>query len=160
MWAGLAAASAFWPAFAGAAEIGSYSAVTADRLTNPEPGNWMLYRRTYDGQGFSPLDKINTTNVKNLARSDAPTGCSIHLEGQCVCVFQPPQRQFALTTALLPLPRFAENPLTARLSARAITISLGSSAPLPRLTRYASPLRGRHHRRLRRKQRMLCICPA
>ena len=66
MWAGLAAASAFWPAFAGAAEIGNYSPVTADRLTNPEPGNWMLYRRTYDGQGFSPLDKINTTNVKNL----------------------------------------------------------------------------------------------
>src|SRR5260221_954509 len=26
----------------------------------------MLYRRTYDGQGYSPLDKINTTNVKNL----------------------------------------------------------------------------------------------
>src|SRR6201993_2834397 len=66
MWAGLAAAAAFWPAFAGAAEIGNYSPVTADRLTDPEPGNWMLYRRTYDGQGYSPLDKINTTNVKNL----------------------------------------------------------------------------------------------
>ena len=65
-WAGLAAAAAFWPAFAGTAEIGNYSLVTADRLANPEPGNWMLYRRTYDGQGFSPLDKINTTNVKNL----------------------------------------------------------------------------------------------
>src|SRR5260370_41102325 len=26
----------------------------------------MLYRRTYDGQGYSPLDKINTSNVKNL----------------------------------------------------------------------------------------------
>jgi alcohol dehydrogenase (cytochrome c) len=66
MWAGLAAASALWPAFGGAAEIGNYSPVTADRLANPEPGNWILYRRTYDGQGFSPLDKINTTNVKNL----------------------------------------------------------------------------------------------
>ena len=33
---------------------------------NPEPGNWMLYRRTYDGQGYSPLDQINTSNVKNL----------------------------------------------------------------------------------------------
>ena len=66
MWAGLAAASALWPAIAAAGEIGNYSPVTADRLTNPEPGNWMLYRRTYDGQGYSPLDKINTTNVKNL----------------------------------------------------------------------------------------------
>ena len=33
---------------------------------NPEPGNWMHYRRTYDGQGYSPLDQINTSNVKNL----------------------------------------------------------------------------------------------
>ena len=38
----------------------------ADRLENPEPGNWMHYRRTYDGQGYSPLDQINTSNVKNL----------------------------------------------------------------------------------------------
>ena len=66
MWAGLAAASAVWPAVAVAGEIGNYSPVTAQRLTNPEPGNWMLYRRTYDGQGYSPLDKITTTNVKNL----------------------------------------------------------------------------------------------
>ena len=40
--------------------------VTQQRLENPEPGNWMLYRRTYDGQGYSPLDQINTSNVKNL----------------------------------------------------------------------------------------------
>ena len=40
--------------------------VDQQRLTNPEPGNWMLYRRTYDGQGYSPLDKINSSNVKNL----------------------------------------------------------------------------------------------
>jgi alcohol dehydrogenase (cytochrome c) len=32
----------------------------------PEPGNWLLYRRTYDGHGYSPLDQINTNNVKNL----------------------------------------------------------------------------------------------
>jgi alcohol dehydrogenase (cytochrome c) len=40
--------------------------VTQARLENPEPGNWMLYRRTYDGQGYSPLEQINTSNVKNL----------------------------------------------------------------------------------------------
>src|SRR5260370_28854224 len=66
IWAGLAAASALWPVIAAAGEIGNYNPVTAERLTNPEPGNWMLYRRTYDGQRYSPLDKINTTNVKNL----------------------------------------------------------------------------------------------
>ena len=49
-----------------AGPIENYSPVTADRLQNPEPGNWMLYRRTYDGQGYSPLDQINTSNVKNL----------------------------------------------------------------------------------------------
>ena len=48
---------------AGAGPIENYSPVTADRLNNPEPGNWMLYRRTYDGQGYSPLDQINTSNV-------------------------------------------------------------------------------------------------
>src|SRR6202048_1922489 len=54
------------PCAAGAVLIENYSPLTADRLKNPEPGNWMHYRRTYDGQGYSPLDQINTTNVKNL----------------------------------------------------------------------------------------------
>src|SRR5438445_7942636 len=52
---------------AAAGPIENYSPVTAQRLTNPEPGNWMLYRRTYDGQGYSPLDQIDTTNVTSLA---------------------------------------------------------------------------------------------
>src|SRR5712691_774719 len=66
LYGGLVAAAGLMPAAASAAEITNYSTVTADRLANPEPGNWMLYRRTYDGQGYSPLDKINTSNVKNL----------------------------------------------------------------------------------------------
>ena len=49
-----------------AGPIENYSPVTDARLQNPEPGNWMLYRRTYDGQGYSPLDQINTNNVKDL----------------------------------------------------------------------------------------------
>jgi alcohol dehydrogenase (cytochrome c) len=40
--------------------------VTPARLTNPEPGNWLMNHRTYDAQRYSPLDKINTANVKNL----------------------------------------------------------------------------------------------
>src|SRR5436853_5322637 len=40
--------------------------VTAERLANPEPQNWLMNHRTYDGQRYSPLDKINKGNVKNL----------------------------------------------------------------------------------------------
>ena len=47
-------------------ELPSYAPVTQERLENPEIGNWLLYRRTYDGHGFSPLRQINTDNVKDL----------------------------------------------------------------------------------------------
>ncbi|HTP90540.1 MAG TPA: PQQ-dependent dehydrogenase, methanol/ethanol family [Xanthobacteraceae bacterium] len=42
--------------------------VTPDRLINAdkEPQNWLMNHRTYDGQRFSPLDKINRDNVRNL----------------------------------------------------------------------------------------------
>jgi alcohol dehydrogenase (cytochrome c) len=63
----LAASACLFSITAGAAPIENYSPVTADRLKNPEPGNWMHYRRTYDGHGYSPLDQINTSNVKSLA---------------------------------------------------------------------------------------------
>ena len=44
----------------------SYDPVTAERLLKPEPQNWLMYRGTYNGQGYSPLDKINASNVKRL----------------------------------------------------------------------------------------------
>jgi alcohol dehydrogenase (cytochrome c) len=40
--------------------------VTPERLANPEPQNWLMNHRTYDGQRFSPLDKINKSNIKGL----------------------------------------------------------------------------------------------
>src|SRR5258706_2048457 len=40
--------------------------VTPQRLANPEPQNWLMNHRTYDGQRFSPLARINKDNVKNL----------------------------------------------------------------------------------------------
>ncbi len=42
--------------------------VTPERLLNPdkEPQNWLMNHRTYDGQRFSPLARINTGNVKGL----------------------------------------------------------------------------------------------
>src|ERR1700683_3935432 len=42
--------------------------VTPERLLNPdrEPQNWLMNHRTYDGQRFSPLARIDKDNVKNL----------------------------------------------------------------------------------------------
>jgi alcohol dehydrogenase (cytochrome c) len=42
--------------------------VTPERLLNlnKEPQNWLMNHRTYDGQRFSPLTRINRDNVKNL----------------------------------------------------------------------------------------------
>jgi alcohol dehydrogenase (cytochrome c) len=42
--------------------------VTPDRLVNAdrEPQNWLMNHRTYDAQRYSPLDRINKGNVKNL----------------------------------------------------------------------------------------------
>src|ERR1700720_3865517 len=42
--------------------------VTPERLltAHPEPQNWLMNHRTYDAQRYSPLDKINKGNVKDL----------------------------------------------------------------------------------------------
>src|SRR5262245_4378723 len=40
--------------------------VTDAMLRNPDPGDWLMFRRTYDGQSYSPLDRINRNNVKDL----------------------------------------------------------------------------------------------
>jgi alcohol dehydrogenase (cytochrome c) len=44
----------------------AYSPVTDERLTNPEPENWLMTRGNYQGWSYSPLGQITTTNVKNL----------------------------------------------------------------------------------------------
>src|SRR5438552_15830946 len=40
--------------------------VTDAMLRNPPPGDWLMWRRTYNAWGYSPLDQINKANVKNL----------------------------------------------------------------------------------------------
>ena len=40
--------------------------VTDEMLLKPDPGDWLMWRRTYDGYGFSPLDQITKDNVKDL----------------------------------------------------------------------------------------------
>jgi alcohol dehydrogenase (cytochrome c) len=59
----LLAGSAICAAFGSAALAAD---VTPDRLANPEPGNWLMNHRSYDSQRYSPLDRINKTNVKSL----------------------------------------------------------------------------------------------
>ena len=44
----------------------NYKPVTADRLKAPEDGECLMVRRTYDGWGYSPLDKITSGNVSRL----------------------------------------------------------------------------------------------
>src|SRR5580693_4272441 len=48
------------PAFA--AEVTPERLINADR----EPQNWLMNHRTYDAQRYSPLDRINRGNVKDL----------------------------------------------------------------------------------------------
>ena len=45
----------------------NYAPVSDERLREPEPEGWLMYRRTYDGWGFSPLDRIDASNVVDLA---------------------------------------------------------------------------------------------
>ena len=35
-------------------------------LLSPPEGDWLMWRRTYNHWGYSPLDQINTSNVSNL----------------------------------------------------------------------------------------------
>ncbi len=57
--------------------------VTTQRLLNPdkEPQNWLMNHRSYDGQRFSPLARINKGNVKGLRLAYAvPLGGSGGME--------------------------------------------------------------------------------
>jgi alcohol dehydrogenase (cytochrome c) len=40
--------------------------VTDAMLREPSPGDWLHWRRTYDGLGFGPIDQINRSNARNL----------------------------------------------------------------------------------------------
>jgi len=43
------------------------SAVTDAMLRSPPAEDWLIWRRTYDSQGFSPLKQITDRNVKSLS---------------------------------------------------------------------------------------------
>ncbi len=44
----------------------NYKPVTPDELTQPADGDWLMYRRTYNGWGYSPLSQITAANVSGL----------------------------------------------------------------------------------------------
>jgi alcohol dehydrogenase (cytochrome c) len=44
----------------------NYKPVTAAQLTKPGDGDWLQYRRTYDGWGYSPLAQITAGNAHDL----------------------------------------------------------------------------------------------
>jgi alcohol dehydrogenase (cytochrome c) len=41
--------------------------VTDEMLKNPDPSDWLMWRRTLDHWGFSPLDQIDRANVRELS---------------------------------------------------------------------------------------------
>jgi alcohol dehydrogenase (cytochrome c) len=51
---------------AGAAQPADWEPITLERLLDPEPGDWVSYRRTYDVTAFSPLTQIDRETVAHL----------------------------------------------------------------------------------------------
>ncbi len=48
------------------AQVRKSTPVTDAMLQKPDPANWMMWRRTLDSWGYSPLNQINRTNVAQL----------------------------------------------------------------------------------------------
>jgi hypothetical protein len=46
--------------------LAALTPVTDAMLARPAPGEWLTWRRTWDSQGFSPLDQITRANAGNL----------------------------------------------------------------------------------------------
>ncbi|HEY8574689.1 PQQ-binding-like beta-propeller repeat protein [Phenylobacterium sp.] len=54
------------PDAAAAAILGKVRPVSSAMLKAPAPGDWLQWGRTYDGQNFSPLTRIDRRNVTSL----------------------------------------------------------------------------------------------
>jgi PQQ-dependent dehydrogenase (methanol/ethanol family) len=46
--------------------IENFTPVTDAMLENPDPANWLMWRRTQDSWGYSPLEQVNRDNVSQL----------------------------------------------------------------------------------------------
>jgi alcohol dehydrogenase (cytochrome c) len=47
-------------------EVPKFSPVSREMLRQPPAADWLSWRRTLDGQGYSPLSQVNRANVKSL----------------------------------------------------------------------------------------------
>ena len=43
-----------------------YTSVSESMLLDPPPGEWLMWRRTYNHWGYSPLDQVDRDNVATL----------------------------------------------------------------------------------------------
>ena len=60
------AAVAMATAYPGQAQVRDPAPVTDAMLQDPDPSDWLNWRRTLDGWGYSPLDQIDRSNVDEL----------------------------------------------------------------------------------------------
>ena len=56
------------PALAAPSNTAAYVPVTDAMIQSPPPGDWLMWRRTQDSRGYSPLKAINRGNVNKLAQ--------------------------------------------------------------------------------------------
>ncbi len=61
-----AAAARLAPELDWQGEVSGFQPVTGALLRDPPAGDWLNFRRTYDGWGYSPLDEISAANVGDL----------------------------------------------------------------------------------------------
>ena len=47
-------------------QAGEFPSVTDEMLQNPADGDWLMWRRTLDSWGYSPLDQVSRENVDEL----------------------------------------------------------------------------------------------
>ena len=52
--------------YPGQTQVESFTPVTDAELQNPDPADWLMWRRTLNSWGYSPLDQIDRENVGEL----------------------------------------------------------------------------------------------
>ena len=50
--------------------IDAITPVTDETLLNPPDGDWLMWRRTYDGWGYSPLEEITKEGYSTMTEEE------------------------------------------------------------------------------------------
>ena len=53
-------------AYSSSGQTHTFNLVTDAELQNPAPEDWLMWRRTLNSWGYSPLDQIDQTNVSEI----------------------------------------------------------------------------------------------